>query len=271
VFAAHAALLKAALADRSDLFAKDSAALCALNAAELMAPVKTAITPLSHVHLSESALNFLRRAFSDDIGLTTDLASPSLDESARAKEILGEALQVAQDLMPEWHGEFTALVSQVLLAVPASSSVPGFGGASTFDAFGSILINPRSVASPEAALMALIHESSHHRLFLYHLDDPVILNDAEARYGSPLRREPRPMEGLFHAVWVSARMALAAEALLRTPGAPDWAKHLDKHKASAMEAIADGMPTIENHAEFTTLGALLFEDVRKGYARMKHG
>lgn len=268
VFAAHAALLAAAEADQSDVFARHSAALAALPASERHAAAGTAITPLADQSLSASAQHFLRQAFQDDQGLTDNLVAPEPEEVDRAAGMLNAAMQVLTDLTPDWGRDFTALVSQILLAVPGPENRLTFGGATTFDAFGAILVNARTLTTPDVAFMTLIHESSHQRLFLYHLDDPVLLNDAEARYASPLRKEPRPMEGLFHAAWVSARMAIAAEALLRSSGVPDWAEVLTAHKTRAIGAVRDSLPTIETHARMTPLGARLLADVLSSIAAL---
>ncbi len=262
VFAAHAAMLKAALKGDAARFAWLGEGLARFVTVECVAPSQTSVTPLSDLHFSLPALEILRTAFEDDIGLTENLGAPDAAESTAATDIIHETLEAAARHLPVWHDEFLALVSQVLLSVPDAGSAKRFGGASTFDAFGAILINPRHIPTHEAALMSLVHESSHQRLFLYHLDDPVLLNDAEPRYRSPLRREPRPMEGVFHAVWVSARMALAADELLRASAGPDWAERLEPYRNASVAAVLDGVPTIEANAEFTSFGKGLFDDMR---------
>ncbi len=55
-------------------------------------------------------------------------------------------------------------------------------------------------------MAALLHETAHQLLFGLSLDQPVVENDVEERYASPLRPDPRPMDGIFHATFVCARM-----------------------------------------------------------------
>lgn len=263
VFAAHAALLQAAEADRADLFARDSAALASLPVSERHAPKAPASAPLEEPALSATAQDFLRRAFLDDIGLTADLTGPAADETARATEMIDSALTAFRSALPERHAEFSELVSQIVLAKPGPEADRGFGGATVFDAFGALLVNAQNLRTPEGTLMSLVHESAHQRLFLCHLDDPVLLNDAEARYVSPLREEPRPMEGVFHAAWVSAHMALVADGMMQADGAPDWVAGLAQYRERAATAVRDAVPTIEAGAEFTPLGQALFQELRQ--------
>ncbi|ROU04000.1 aKG-HExxH-type peptide beta-hydroxylase [Histidinibacterium lentulum] len=262
VFAAHAALLRAAETDRADLFARDSAALAALPEGEHHAPEAPVMALLHERALSPAACEFLKRAFLDDIGLTADLVGPSEEEADRAADLVGLALSGFGQALPERHAEFSALVCMIVLAKPGPEADRGFGGATVFDAFGAVLVNVEALKSPARTLMTLVHEAAHQQLFLCHLDDPVLLNDAEPRHVSPLRKEPRPMEGVFHAAWVSAKMALVADAMLRSGNSPQWVAELAAYRESSIAAVQDALPTIEAGAEFTPLGAELFRELR---------
>lgn len=46
------------------------------------------------------------------------------------------------------------------------------------------------------------------KLFYAYLDDEIVLNPPDQVFSSPLRRQPRPMNGIYHAAFVLARMAL---------------------------------------------------------------
>ena len=61
----------------------------------------------------------------------------------------------------------------------------------------------------------LVHEAAHQLLFGLAVDEPLVLNSINERYGSPLRTDPRPMDGIFHATFVCARMYYAYERLMQ--------------------------------------------------------
>lgn len=53
----------------------------------------------------------------------------------------------------------------------------------------------------------IVHEVSHMRLELFRELDAVVLNPrSEKKYKAPIRDDPRPMQGVFHATFVLARM-----------------------------------------------------------------
>jgi HEXXH motif-containing protein len=154
------------------------------------------------------------------------------------------------------------LAHLALLAVPGPEAPSSFGGAAVFDAFGAILINPRMLHDEVTTALSLVHESSHQQMFLFHLDDPVVLNDEQAVYRSPLRKQRRPMEGVFHAMWVSGRMAVAADAILQGPGAGALEEALTRQKASAIASCIDCAGTVAEHGVLSDLGRKLLADVR---------
>ncbi|MFW2542789.1 aKG-HExxH-type peptide beta-hydroxylase [Primorskyibacter sp. 2E107] len=263
VFAAHAALLKAAQAKDEAGFAAACNDLLEAAPAGTAAPERPAVLRFGAPDLSRTGLRLLRPAFQDDVGLMTDLDAPDHETAEAAETALMQALGGLRAAAPTWHADLCGLVSQLLLAVPGPTSAGHFGGASSFDAFGALLFNAQSLTSPEQALMGLVHEAAHLRLFLYHLADPVLLNDSEARYCSPLRREPRPMEGIFHAAWVSARMVAAAQAVRASAQAPDWSEALLPLESGARQAFGDCLPVLQSDAQFTPFGQTLFHDARE--------
>ncbi len=208
----------------------------------------------------------LTAGFADDVGLTTRLVAPPPEVLASESQNLTRACNILTVLTPDWGSEFAHLVSEVVLATNADP-MPGrnFAGGSVFDLFGALLVNPCYRTDIAHYLMTLIHESSHLRLFCHHLDDEVVLNDDVARYQSPLRRQPRPMEGVFHAMWVSARMAVFGHDLLAQTGRhdlmtdPELQQMRDQVEA-ATRAFRDGFGVVREHGVLTDLGERLLSD-----------
>jgi hypothetical protein len=154
-----------------------------------------------------SAHMVLQAGFGDDIGLTENLTAPdSADTLAAIAEInaLGPLLAAH---VPLWWAELQALLGTIILATTTKTG-KGFAGASAFDVWGAILINPAYRSDRLHLALTLVHESSHLKLFYAYLDDEIVLNAPEQVFSSPLRRTPRPMNGIYHAAFVLARMAL---------------------------------------------------------------
>lgn len=102
--------------------------------------------------------------------------------------------------------EIRELVIEVVGASRSAHAGRGFGGASSFMLWGSVLLNTEYYDAKLDMMAALLHETAHQLLFGLSLDQPVVENDVEERYASPLRPDPRPMDGIFHATFVCARM-----------------------------------------------------------------
>lgn len=116
--------------------------------------------------------------------------------------------------VPELAAEFDALVSQIVLVIGDSSSDYQFDGGSAYMLWGALFLNASSHQHPVAVAEVLAHESAHILLFGFASAEPMTLNPDSELYSSPLRVDPRPMEGIFHATYVSARMCWTMSRLL---------------------------------------------------------
>ena len=109
-----------------------------------------------------------------------------------------------------------------------------------------------------------MHESGHSLLFGVNAGAPLVENDARERYPSPLREDPRPMDGIVHASYVLARMYYAlshleASSLLE----PDERAEAQRLMSFAGEAYIDGLAVVDAHARFTDVGAQVFAGARQ--------
>lgn len=231
-----------------------------------------AITVLGTQSYDPARVQLLTNLYGDDTGLTTNLVAPPSDVSDAQSPVIRRACDIIAEATPEWFDELDMLVSEVLLAIN-DRTVDGrnFAGGSTFDLFGSILVNPAYRSSVAHYMMTLIHESSHLRLFCHHLDDEIVLNAPEERFASPLRRDSRPMEGVFHAMWVSARMAAFGIDVLRSPQTAHLlsADELDDMRAqidAARRAFLDAHEVVERHGILTDFGWKLVRDAALEHA-----
>ncbi|ANP35561.1 hypothetical protein JL2886_00634 [Phaeobacter gallaeciensis] len=261
VFAAHDAMLNAALAQDESSF--EQACLQFLQLPDPVQATGLRVLGLSKEELGLSACNLLRRVFRDDAGLTSDLSAPGAKAKKQAAAKINLAINMLDQYAPDWAKEFDLLVTQVYLGVNRDPKKSGFGGATVFAAFGSILVNSDQIDILPTVLMTLVHESSHAKLFLYHLDDPVILNEDNELFSSPLRSTPRPMEGIFHAAWVSARMVQSARAMLDNGFCGPDAEELRRQSRQAAIIFRDCATQVEQHARLTPLGHRLFDDAQR--------
>jgi hypothetical protein len=167
---------------------------------------------------------------------------PVTDKSSAAATVTAALDLIEADLDPD-------------TGVPSS-----FDGASTFYLWGAVFTTIEG-KSPVDIAQTLAHETGHLLLFGSMMGRPLVENDDEERYDSPLRRDPRPMEGVVHAAYVMARMHYVLAAILRSGKIPpDQRQEAEKQLCLYIDGFVDSLTTIDAHARFTERGAALFAE-----------
>lgn len=196
-----------------------------------------------------------------------DLAPVAPDTVASFTALLQDGLALMAETLPELHGEVTAIVHEVLLAHAPPGQKTEFDGASHYQFWGLLILNPKHHTSPLAVVEVLAHEAAHSLLFGLTIDEPLVFNPDGELYASPLRLDPRPMDGIYHATFVSARMAWAMGRL-----ADDDRLTVAERAAAAEAAAADrdnfakGISVVDEHARLSESGAAIMAAAREAMA-----
>lgn len=174
---------------------------------------------------------------------------------------LAAALHQAADLINELDAgmadELQEYVRQVRLV---DSKV--IGGMSSVRFFGTVFLSRPSRNSSEKELAerffgGLVHETSHLHLHALMAQDPLVLNRDE-RFESPLRRDRRPMLGIYHASFVLARLALMfGKWHDADPARTGVAQQLN----DARTRLARGVATIRQYGQLTARGVELLDSL----------
>lgn len=177
------------------------------------------------------------------------------------KTLIGDALALLKVAVPELHDEILALIKKIMLGSgPKETGAYTFNGASAPGIWGAIVLNIDEAKDVVDMAQTLAHESCHNLLFGYALDDELTLNPDSERYGSPLRSDPRPIEGIYHATFVLARMHYAVASIIDSPNLPPLLKEKAQRELLARETnFNDGLATLKKHANYTEKGALLID------------
>jgi hypothetical protein len=129
--------------------------------------------------------------------------------------------------------------------------------------WGALFLGAETHDSLISMIDGLIHESAHAHLFSLSLGESFVHNPDDERYPSPLRRDPRPLDGIFHAAYVCARMhyalSHAVEARVLTKGVQ---KEAQKALVASRTAFQDGFGTLNEHASLTPLGDRVIDSAR---------
>jgi HEXXH motif-containing protein len=165
---------------------------------------------------------------------------------------------------PAMADEIRTLLHEVVLA--AGSEEPGarsFSAGSSYMLWGAMLWNAVEPLSRLDLAQSLAHESGHNLLFGLCTDGPLVENPDDEFYASPLRADPRPMDGVVHAVYIIARMHMTVQRLLAS-GVLE-----PRERAAAEEDLAihgrnfeKGDRTVREHARLTPVGVRIMEAAR---------
>lgn len=202
------------------------------------------------------------RFLNTDPSVTFEIYPPSNEAFASCRQQIQDALALLDKGDPELAGEIRALLREIVLA--AGSTDPRamtFDGASSFMLWGAIIINADRRDGAVGMTQMLAHESAHNLLFGFSADEALVENGPEELFPSPLRLDPRPMDGIYHATFVTARMYRVVRQLLESGILnPAEKEKAEKDLAENARLFKKGMGTVEKHAKLTPIG----ESVMRG-------
>ena len=196
---------------------RDDAAACWRRiSARPVIPAELTAIPFTPEALGEDAARF-QRLLSVGWHAPEIFAVPGAADIDCFEATVPAALELLSAVAPAWRAELDSLLVRIFGAMPTGGAGQAFAGASSRLVWGAVFVNiPRNDARVPL-LATLCHEASHQLLFGLSLHVPLTLNPPEQRFVSPLRSDPRPMDGVYHATFVAARLSLLY-ALLRDHG-----------------------------------------------------
>ena len=116
---------------------------------------------------------------------------------------------VLERVAPEIGAEIRSLLTEIVFVSGVPNKSLRFGGATSFFCWGALFLNADTHRALVKMIDGLTHESAHgylSRSLSVTLSSTIRTTNYTA---SPLRRDPRPLDGIFHATYVSARMHYA--------------------------------------------------------------
>ncbi|MEX2200283.1 MAG: HEXXH motif-containing putative peptide modification protein [Dongiaceae bacterium] len=227
------------------------------------APFGPVIVPLKDYRTDRTADRF-RRFVDTDPETRFTILPPSGEKVAACRKRIESAFALLDRASPALSNEIRTLLREIVLAVaPDDPEAMLFDGASSFMLWGALVLNADSYQNDLDMVQVLAHESGHNLLFGLCADGPLIENDDTERYPSPVRRDPRPMDGIVHAAFVIARMHQAVRALLDAD-AVEYSERSDAQTvlANLQRSFAFAMETVDRHAILTPLGRSVVDGAR---------
>ena len=231
-------------------------------ASELMAPADASGLRVAAIEdRAPGQAERYRRLLISEPGMA---AQPDTTLLADTEERIDAAFALLDQGFPQMSAEIRELLREIVIAAgPEDPKALTFDGASSYMLWGATLLNARGQTNVLDTAQALAHESGHNLLFGFCASGSLVENADEEVFSSPLRRDPRPMDGVFHATYVVARMHQTLTRLLAA-GAVEPA---DRERALADLAahernFAAGDAVIRENGRLTPLGAEVIDTAR---------
>jgi hypothetical protein len=196
---------------------------------------------------------FLRLA-SFDLLIAPHLFATDEKLLTQNKQTLSKAMDIAKQYAPDIYEEAYAFISSVMFVqgdnIKAGSSV---------GALGLIYIEQRFAPTPLEMLDIFVHEAAHQYLHGVSFEDELVLNPPEERYEAPLRKEKRPLSGIYHAAFVLARIIYTFDKILQSDCQSLDRELLEAKKEHYKLRYSKGCEILYKYANLTPRGKVILD------------
>lgn len=233
----------------------------------------TQVIPLSAIAPPANQSRY-QRLMDTDPAMPFDIVSPPAEHLATASSLVHTAITRLRRCLPELGGEMETLVREIVLVEGGVDTRYDFAGGSCYMLWGALFLNAGAHEHELAMMEALVHESAHCLLFGFTIDEPLTETPDNQRFDSPLRRDPRPMDGVYHATFVLARMHWALSSLLDSGLlSEDECRWVQAAVETNCRHFQAGYATVARHAKLTDTGRCLMQnavDYMRPFMRKMH-
>lgn len=235
-------------------------------AAGALSSLKAAASPLTLATLDSQDVEDRRALYLRRMGPETEgwFHPPAAEHIATFNDRFEQGFELLAKAAPDLADEIGGLVREIVLASGDPNSVMQFDGGSAYQLWGLLFLNPAFHPTPVAMAEVLAHESGHLLLFGFTVDEPLVLNGDDELFESPLRVDRRPMDGIFHATYVSARMTWTMRRLAEERSLDSATRDAARQAAeSDVENFRMGDGVIQAHGRLSDTGQALIAAARQ--------
>ncbi|AHG65424.1 aKG-HExxH-type peptide beta-hydroxylase [Advenella mimigardefordensis] len=195
----------------------------------------------------------------EDLNRQAELMPITNSEQLHHEKVeIKSALRTIKNLFSDMYDEISQLLAHIRLFSGRVTM-----GLTDVRMFGCMFIRlPRPGIDRQLYYIEHIcHEVSHLYLNAVMSIDPIVLNDREKIYKSPLRSDSRAMIGVFHATFVTSRIVQMFDRL----GNSDFTEEIGIYLSQQLIELKNGIVEIGRYAMLTKQGEILLEEIQEIY------
>lgn len=130
-----------------------------------------------------------------------------------------------------------------------------------FYMWGMMFIYIKSTHSIPYYIDHIIHECAHTALNIFNAKDELVTNASTERFTAPLRKDKRPMIGLFHALFVLNRICGTFKKIISDESCEYLDEAIEKYNDS-LKKLQDTYTTVRANAKTTPLGENILNSIK---------
>ncbi|WP_157804216.1 aKG-HExxH-type peptide beta-hydroxylase [Lysinibacillus xylanilyticus] len=208
----------------------------------------------------EDSLERIINSFDEQHKKNMELSCGSIYENEIQKLVL-EALNLLNELCPGAYKEAKSILRECVLL-----SGKGLKSSSVPISFGAVFLLPNKDWNIVNILDFIVHEIAHHSLVIKSSLVKIINNPTDLSK-SPLRPDPRPINGILHATFVLVRVCYILIQYIQQDG--EYSKTAIKYVSNYLKNLNEGLNSLKLDANWTSEGVILMEDMMDGYIELK--
>jgi HEXXH motif-containing protein len=197
----------------------------------------------------------MSEAHPDKAGNALDLGGRAATEWA---DTLARVLELISGYMPELRREIDLYLHQV---VPVGYDEHTHLSASYQEVIGTVYmtLHPQLMTMVEAS----IHEFQHNKLHAQLELDPLLRNAFSPLYASPVRPDPRPLQGVLLAVHAFLPVARLYQLMRAADHPGTRGPDFERRYAQIVAGNHEGATVLLEHGDPTPIGRALLDEIRR--------
>ncbi|PJO43415.1 aKG-HExxH-type peptide beta-hydroxylase [Lysinibacillus xylanilyticus] len=213
--------------------------------------------------------NFLHEhALDNENEFNKNISLKYIETEEEEKVNINRANELLKIVWPEAYEQINRLVTNIYMVYDESNS--NFYSTTAPYWFGGVFIKKDQEWNAINYLDTLLHESGHLSLMIKQ-SYVRMLNNLNDKAKSPLREDPRWLNGILHAAFALWRIC---EGLKRILEQPTLINSLEKKTALNLLKryfmdLGEAIETLNNNGDFTEYGKVFFSQIIESYSKMK--
>ena len=224
------------------------------------------ITNITHSHFQASICNKLKNELFQkyiifDLPPAAEISDPDPTDVAIIRDLIPKALNLIRLCDTNFYQEILEYVNEFMVLKLDDL----IRGGTSFNLFGMIFIESKNAQYTVINMVDhLIHETAHLYLFALGIEDPLVLNEYEDKFFSPIKNKDRPMLGVYHAAFVLSRVVQFLRLLTKTTlCTATELTEVNTLIERYTNMASDSFKIVQDHAILTTLGKHMITSAEK--------